>query len=190
VRAALRAPAPEVAPRLLGWLLRTTMDGTVTSVVISEVEAYTEADPASHSAGGPTVRNASMFGPAGTLYVYRSYGIHWCVNVVTGPAGEGSAVLLRAGVPWEGREEMVRRRGRVDHLTDGPGKLTQALGIHGSHDGLDPFDVGPVQLIPGRPMPARTTSRIGISKARDTPWRWVAVGSVTSPESSWSTDDT
>ncbi|MEX1044089.1 MAG: DNA-3-methyladenine glycosylase [Acidimicrobiia bacterium] len=136
MRGLLGAPAPEIGPRLLGSVLTTTLEGSEVSVVITEVEAYTSWDPASHSYSGRTARNVSMFGPPGTLYVYRSYGIHWCMNVVTGPSGEASALLLRAGVVLAGREAAVRRRGRETHLSDGPGKLTQALGVTGVHDGL------------------------------------------------------
>jgi DNA-3-methyladenine glycosylase len=181
VRDLLAASAPEIGPSLLGWMLSTDIDGVRTSVVITEVEAYTESDPASHSFRGRTRRNASMFGPPGTLYVYRSYGIHWCMNITTGPEGEASALLLRAGVAVAGRSAMVARRGRRDHLCDGPGKLCQALGVEGIHDGLDLFAPGPVQVRPGATLPSETTTRIGISKAVDQPWRWVASGPVTSP---------
>jgi DNA-3-methyladenine glycosylase len=189
VRSLLSAAAPEIGPRLLGSVLTTMFEGVQTAVVITEVEAYTSTDPASHSFGGRTSRNASMFGPAGTLYVYRSYGIHWCMNVTTGPVGEASALLLRAGVIQAGREIAVRRRGRDVHLSDGPGKLTQALGVTGDHDGLDLLDgTGPVTLGPGRRLAWRATPRIGISKAVDVPWRWVAVGPVSSPVSDGGTD--
>lgn len=166
----------EVAPRLLGMRLTTTIDAAVTTVVIDEVEAYAgELDPASHAFRGLTVRNRSMFGPAGTLYVYRSYGIHWCMNVVTGSEGVGHAVLIRGGVPEGGVASMVARRGRSDHLTDGPGKLTQALGVTGEHDGTSVL-TGPVRLLPGEPVPLDeivATPRIGITKAADNPWRFV-----------------
>ncbi|MEX2279724.1 MAG: DNA-3-methyladenine glycosylase [Acidimicrobiia bacterium] len=184
MRSFLGAPAPEIGPRLLGWVLTTTLEGAEVSVVITEVEAYTSSDPASHSYSGRTARNASMFGPPGTLYVYRSYGIHWCMNVVTGPPGEASALLLRAGVVRTGLGTAIRRRGRETHLSDGPGKLTQALGITGAHDGLDLLDhTGPVVLSPGPPLDSTATPRIGISKAMDVPWRWVAVGPVLSSDS-------
>lgn len=165
---------------LLGSVLETTFEGLVTSVILTEVEAYSSVDPASHSYRGRTARNASMFGPPGTLYVYRSYGVHWCMNVTTGPEGEASALLLRAGEPLEGRSVMEARRGRSAHLTDGPGKLAQALGVTGEDDGLDLLGDGPVRLRAGSPLPSRTTPRIGISKAVDMPWRWVADGPVTS----------
>lgn len=149
-----------------------------TSVRLTEVEAYREDDPASHSHRGPTAFNRTMFDRGGLLYVYRSYGIHWCANVVTGPPGEGRAVLLRGGDPVDGVAEMTRRRGRPDHLTDGPGKLCQALGIDGSHDGMDLLDPSsPIRLLAGDLLPvAEATPRIGISRAVDRPWRFVARG--------------
>lgn len=184
MRSFLRAPAPEIGPRLLGSVLTSTFEGKQVSVVITEVEAYTSSDSASHSYSGRTARNAAMFGPPGTLYVYRSYGIHWCMNVVTGPSGEASALLLRAGVVRTGRGTAMERRGRETHLSDGPGKLTQALGVTGVHDGLDLLDQAEaVVLSPGPPLDWRATPRIGISKAVDVPWRWVAVGPVLSPDS-------
>ncbi len=108
----LDRPVLEVAPLLLGWRVRTEVDGEVTEIELTEVEAYAgAADPASHAYRGPTRRNRSMFEGAGTLYVYRSYGVHWCVNIVTGPPGSGEAVLLRGGVPTQGADVMIRRRG-------------------------------------------------------------------------------
>ncbi|MDE0170586.1 MAG: DNA-3-methyladenine glycosylase [bacterium] len=173
----LSGPVEIVARRLLGHRLVTEFEDR-TVVVIDEVEAYGGVDdPASHAYRGPTTRNASMFGAAGTLYVYRSYGIHWCANVATGLAGKGQAVLIRGGRVVEGKQTVVRRRGRTDHLADGPGKLTQALGITGDHDGTSVFR-GPVRLAPGpAPDPAaiRTTPRIGITREVDRPWRFVVV---------------
>lgn len=159
---------------LLGWRIRTEF-GEPTEVVLNEVEAYAGLDdPASHAYNGETKRNRAMFGPAGTLYVYRSYGIHWCMNIVVGEPGIPHAVLLRGGVPVVGEQTMVRRRGRDDHVADGPGKLTQALGVTGDHDGSSVVD-GPVRLLPGKPAEAiSTTPRIGITKAADRPWRFVA----------------
>lgn len=170
----LLGSADEVAPLLLGARLETRRDGVVTAVRVVEVEAYRFDDPASHSFRGETARNRTMFGPPGRLYVYRSYGIHWCANVVTGAAGEGSAVLLRAGVPIEGADVMAARRGRGDHLADGPGKLCTALALTGGDDGADLFGDGPVRLRPGVPLPHERTARIGISRAVDVPWRFVA----------------
>jgi DNA-3-methyladenine glycosylase len=167
----------EVARGLLGCRLVTEFDGTPTGVVIREVEAYGGADdPASHAYGGRTQRNRSMFAEAGTLYVYRSYGIHWCANIVTGAVGDPSAVLLRGGTPEVGADVMERRRGGADHLADGPGKLCSALGITGDHDGTAVLD-GPVRLVPGSLHQAATIvvgPRVGISKAVDRPWRFVA----------------
>lgn len=147
-------------------------------MVLTEVEAYGQYDPASHAFGGKRIANDAMFGPPGTLYVYRSYGVHWCANVVCGPEEVGAAILLRAGEPVMGVEVMARRRGRRDHLTDGPGKLSQALGIDVGHNRLDLFAPGsPLRLTAGEPPPGfRTTARIGISKAIEVPWRFVAVG--------------
>ncbi len=168
--------ADRAAPCLLGWRLLTTVDGIHTEVALSEVEAYRADDPASHSFGGPRGRNRIMFERAGLMYVYRSYGIHWCANVVCGQLGEGSAILLRAGAALSGQTEMTRRRGRSTYLTQGPGNLSQALGIDGSHKGIDLFSPrSPIRLLPGDPPPAiRVTPRIGITKAIEQPWRFVA----------------
>jgi DNA-3-methyladenine glycosylase len=116
-----------------------------------------------------------MFGPSGTVYVYRSYGIHWCVNIVVGVEDVAQAVLIRGGTVTRGLDTAVRRRGRSDHVADGPGKLTQALAIDGSMSGSQLGD-GPIglQLHDGEPLSHVTTPRIGISKAKDRPWRFVA----------------
>ena len=170
----LNRPVLEVAPLLLGWRLRTEVDGEATEIELSEVEAYAgTADPASHTFRGPTKRNSSMFAGAGTLYVYRSYGIHWCANIVTGPPGSGEAVLLRGGVPTEGTEVMIRRRERSAPLATGPGNLCRALAIDAGHDGTSVLD-GPVRLLSGTP-PARVhaTPRVGISVATEHQWRFV-----------------
>ena len=167
----------DVGERLLGWRLMTEFGARTTEIVINEVEAYggTE-DSASHAYRGRTVRNGSMFREPGTLYVYRSYGVHWCANIVTGPEGEASAVLLRGGAPTVGVAVMERRRGRSDHLSDGPGKVCAALGITGDHDGTSVID-GPVRLIRGV-LPGGTAidsgPRVGITTAVDRPWRFVA----------------
>lgn len=120
-----------------------------------------------------------MFERPGLLYVYRSYGIHWCANVVCGEVGIGSAILLRSGRPVSGSEIMEKRRGRATNLTTGPGNLCQALAIDGSHNGLDLLDLSsPVRLLPGpTPVKIEVTRRIGITKAVETPWRFVATGS-------------
>lgn len=161
-----------VARELVGWtFLVNGVGGTIV-----EVEAYAPDDPASHSYGGRTVRNAAMFGSPGCLYVYRSYGIHWCANIVCEPEGIGAAVLLRALEPTAGIEEMRRRRASDDQLLlcAGPGRLTQALGLTGEHDGLR-LDRAPFQLVPpGRPVDVVTGRRIGISRAADLPWRYAA----------------
>ncbi len=127
--------ADVVAPRLLGMTLWTAVDDVVTAIRLSEVEAYLSDDPASHAFSGRTERNAPMFGQAGGVYVYLSYGIHWCLNIVTGATGDGQAVLVRGGDPVDGIEAMQRRRARLDHLTDGPGKVGQALAVDGSFSG-------------------------------------------------------
>ncbi|MEA3502510.1 MAG: DNA-3-methyladenine glycosylase [Actinomycetota bacterium] len=177
MRELLSGDVVDVAPSLLGWHLATEFDNQPTEIVIREVEAYGGGDdPASHAFRGRTVRNDSMFRESGTLYVYRSYGVHWCANVVTGPKGDASAVLLRGGSPHIGAGVMERRRGRSDHLTDGPGKVCAALGITGEHDGTSLID-GPVRLVRGV-LPEATTivsgPRVGITTAIDRPWRFVA----------------
>ena len=133
-RALLARAAPDVARELVGWTF--LVDGV--GGVVVETEAYEPDDPASHSYGGRKARNTTMFGPPGRLYVYRSYGIHWCANVVCGEEDVGAAVLLRALEPTEGLDVMRARRGLDDArlLAAGPGRLTQALGISGAHDGL------------------------------------------------------
>lgn len=165
----------DVAQRLIGATLRTQFDGQATAIIVTEVEAYGGPnDAASHAARGRTEANAAMFGPAGTLYVYRSYGIHWCANVVTGNIGEPSAILLRGGDPVVGSSTMERRRKRTRNLTDGPGKLCQALGITGEHDGEVLGQS--VDLIPGPSLgPVVATPRIGITKATDLAWRFAVL---------------
>ncbi len=166
----------DVAPALIGWTL--LVDGVGGRIV--EVEAYSEEDPARHSYGGETARNASMFGPPGHLYVYRSYGIHWCANVVCEPRGRAAGVLLRALEPTHGIDTMRARRGLSDVrlLCAGPGRLTQALGLTGADDGADlsapPFELSP----PPVPVVVERTPRIGISRAVDQPWRYVEAGST------------
>jgi len=169
----LALPVQRAAETMLGWRLQSNISGATTGVILNEVEAYGGPDdPASHAYGGRTARNASMFGVAGTLYVYRSYGVHWCANVVTGPVGEAQAVLLRGGRPIDGISTMETRRRRVDHLTDGPGKLCQALGVTGEHDGTSLVD-GPIRLLPPvGPVDAEASPRVGISKATDRLWRF------------------
>ncbi len=165
----------EVAPDLIGATF--LCDGV--GGVIVEVEAYDHEDPAAHGFGGRTTRNATMFGPPGRAYVYRSYGIHWCVNFVCEEEGSASAVLIRALEPTHGIEEMHVRRGVEDlrMLCSGPGKLCQALGITRDHDGL-PLDRPPFKLIERRGTPEIvTTPRIGITKAVEDPWRYLLADS-------------
>ncbi len=173
-RELLAGSVHDVARALLGCTF--SLGGVGGKIV--EVEAYSPDDPASHAFRGRTDRNASMFGPAGTLYVYRSYGIHWCVNVACEEIGVGAAVLLRALEPTSGLDEMRRRRGDVPDalLCAGPGRLTQALGITREHDGCT-ITEPPFALEPRAAAVAiGTTPRIGISKAVDLPWRYVIKG--------------
>jgi DNA-3-methyladenine glycosylase len=146
---------------------------------IVELEAYHHEDPAAHGYGGRTARNASMFGPPGHAYVYRSYGIHWCVNFVCAPVGVADAVLIRALEPTQGLAEMKERRGLDDErlLCAGPGRLCQALGITREHDGL-PLDRPPFRLEQRTERPEIVRGpRIGISRAADLPWRYGLAGS-------------
>ncbi len=165
----------EVAPELIGaTLLYDGLGG-----VIVEVEAYHHTDPAAHSFGGQTARNAVMFGPPGYAYVYRSYGIHWCVNFVCEAEGSASAVLIRALEPTHGLDAMRARRGLEDPrmLCSGPGKLTQALGITLTANAL-PLDAPPFAIHRRLAEPDIVTGpRIGITKAADYPWRFGLRGS-------------
>ena len=172
----LSGPADQAAPLLLGWHLESTVGGFLTGVRLTEVEAYAPDDPASHAFNGLRPRNAAMYGPPGTLYVYRSYGIHWCANIVCGDQDTGAAVLVRAGLPVAGVEHMIARRGRETDLLNGPGKLAQTLAIDLSHNGIDLFHSGsPIRLMPGEaPAAIRATPRIGITKAIERPWRFVS----------------
>jgi DNA-3-methyladenine glycosylase len=164
-----------VAPDLVGAKL--LVDGV--GGVIVEVEAYDHEDPAAHGYRGRTERNASMFGPPGHAYVYRSYGIHWCLNLVCEGEGVASAVLLRALEPIDGLDEMRARRGLDDPrlLCAGPGRLTQALGVTREHDGL-PLDRAPFEL-EARKIDVDVVAgpRIGITQAADKPWRYAVAGS-------------
>ena len=164
-----------VAPELIGATL--LFDGVGGRIV--EVEAYHHTDPAAHSFNGQTPRNAVMFGPPGFAYVYRSYGIHWCVNVVCEAAGSASAVLIRAMEPLEGLAKMRRRRGLKDErlLCAGPGRLCEALGISVAHNGLA-LDWPPFRLIARTEKPDIVTGvRIGITKGAELPWRFGLEGS-------------
>jgi DNA-3-methyladenine glycosylase len=182
-RSFLARPSPIVAPELLGHVLaRRLPNGIVLRARIVECEAYQEGDPASHSFRGPTPRNEVMFGPAGHLYVYFTYGMHWCMNVITGRLGEGSAVLLRAGEPLDGVDEMARRRGRdrVRDLCAGPAKWTQAFGVDRGCNGEDLVRGRALWLERGSPVSRAlidVTPRVGLSVAVDRPWRFVVAGS-------------
>lgn len=165
----------EVAPDLIGATL--LVDGV--GGIIVEVEAYHQTEPAAHSFNGPTPRNLVMFGPPGFSYVYRSYGIHWCVNFVCEKEGSASAVLIRALEPTHGLAAMRRRRSLHDEraLCSGPGKLCQALGITIKHSEL-PLDAPPIALHARTEKPEIVTGlRIGITKAVDLPWRYGLKGS-------------
>ena len=165
----------EVAPALIGATL--LVDGVGGRIV--EVEAYDQEDPASHGYRGRTERNASMFGPPGHAYVYRSYGIHWCLNFVCEKEGVANAVLVRALEPTRGLEAMRERRGLDDPrlLSSGPGRLCQALGVTREHDGLA-LDRPPFELVAGdRPVEVVSGPRIGITRAAELPWRYAEAGS-------------
>ena len=165
----------EVAPELIG---ATLLFGGVGGRVV-EIEAYHHTDPAAHSFRGPTPRNAVMFGPPGFAYVYRSYGIHWCLNFVCEPEGSAAAVLVRALEPTAGIPIMRRRRGLADErlLCSGPGRLCQALGVTGAHNGLA-LDGPPFALYArAEPIEVAVGLRIGITKAADKPWRYGLRGS-------------
>jgi DNA-3-methyladenine glycosylase len=165
----------EVAPDLIGaTLLFDSVGGPIV-----ELEAYDQEDPASHSFRGPTPRNTVMFGPPGRAYVYRSYGIHWCLNFTCDVEGKAEAVLIRALQPARGIDEMRARRGVEAEraLASGPGKLCQALGITGEHNGLA-LDAPPFELLAREQAPEIATGpRIGITKATELSWRYGLKGS-------------
>ena len=165
----------DVAPELIGATL--LVDGVGGPIV--EVEAYDHEDPASHGFRGATARNASMFGPPGHAYVYRSYGIHWCLNLVCGEEGVADAVLVRALEPTHGLELMQARR-RTDNprlLCAGPGRLCEALGVTREHDGMA-LDQPPFELRPrAEDVEVAAAPRIGLTQAADLPWRYVLAGS-------------
>jgi DNA-3-methyladenine glycosylase len=165
----------QVAPGLIGATL--LVDGV--GGIITEVEAYHHTDPAAHSFNGPTPRNMVMFGPPGFLYVYRSYGIHWCMNVVCEKEGSASAVLIRAIEPTHGIAAMRRRRGLHDERTlcSGPGKLCEAMAVSDKHNGLE-LDVPPIAIHARTRKPEIVSGiRIGITKAAELPWRYGLKGS-------------
>ncbi|MHB8648576.1 MAG: DNA-3-methyladenine glycosylase [Gaiellaceae bacterium] len=166
----------DVAPELIGALLLVAGVGGR----IVEVEAYDAEDPASHGFRGQTARNAAMFGPPGHAYVYRSYGVHWCLNVVCANRGRAEAVLIRALEPTLGLEQMRGRRGveSLRALCSGPGKLCQALGVTGVHDGL-PLDRPPFLLHAREVAPLVATGpRIGVTRAAELRWRYCLAGSA------------
>ena len=161
-----------VAPELLNKVL---INGQC-SGRITEVEAYTQDDPASHSFRGRTPRNTTMFGPGGHLYVYFIYGMHHCANVVTSSSGDGQAVLIRAVVPMSGVNVMTSRRGRATQLCDGPAKLCQAFGFDRADDGIDLCAAGDVRILDdgvSPPLDPVVSRRIGISVGVDMPRRWL-----------------
>lgn len=171
-----RRPAPEVARNLIGATL--LVDGV--GGIVVETEAYDRSDPASHSFRGETIRNASMFGATGCAYVYRSYGVHWCLNAVCGGAVEGNAVLIRALEPLVGIETMCERRKVTDlhQLCRGPGRLCQALGVTKALDG-HPLDAPPF-AIELRTTTVEITSgpRVGITRGTENLWRFGLAGSL------------
>lgn len=171
----LSRPSAEVAPELLGCILEREVDGQIVRVKIVEVEAYDQMDAASHSYSGKTERSEIMFGNPGHLYVYFTYGMHYCCNIVTGPEGYGSAVLVRAVEPIEGIDIMEGYRGRVGYeVANGPAKLCQALAINKRFNGHD-LAKPPIKLKLQKPVDPKfitQTTRIGISKAKGVPWRF------------------
>lgn len=172
----LTIDASSAAQRLLGCILEREIDGELIRVRIVEAEAYDQTDAASHSYNGQTARTKTMFGPAGRLYVYFTYGMHFCCNVVVGDVGYGSAVLIRAVEPLNGYELLSRRRGgKMDvQLTNGPAKLCQALGIDLTMNGHD-LRKSPLRLMVQPKLSSKnitTTTRIGINTAKDVLWRY------------------
>jgi DNA-3-methyladenine glycosylase len=172
----LNGAAAQVAPQLLGCILERTIDGRVLRSRIVETEAYDQTDAASHSSRGRTPRTDIMFGPAGHLYVYFTYGMYYCCNVVVGREGEGAAVLIRAVEPLDGEDVMRQNRGNKTgiEVTNGPAKLCIALDIDKTMNGHD-LSQSPMILHKGRLGEEESivqTTRIGISQAKDVPWRF------------------
>lgn len=167
-----RQPIVDLARTLIG--VRLLIDGV--GGIIVETEAYDATDPASHSIGGRTKRNAAMFGPVGHAYVYRSYGLHWCLNMVAGEQ-PGAAVLIRALAPTDGIDTMIIRRGTSQNLCAGPGRLAQALGVTGAMNSA-PLDLSPFALeVPTAPIATVAGPRVGITKAVERAWRFGLAGS-------------
>jgi DNA-3-methyladenine glycosylase len=183
-RAFFARPSTEVAPELLGRIVvRVLPDGTRLLARLVEVEAYGPNDPASHAYQGPTPRNLVMFGPPGHLYVYFTYGMHFCSNVVTGTEGVGSAVLLRAAEPLDGLDAMAERRGvqAPKLLCSGPGRFTQALGIARPENGVDLVRDGTLHLRAGEPVArgrVARSSRVGVNVGAERRWRFYERGSA------------
>lgn len=170
--------AETAAKELLGYVLVHQNPAGILSGKIVETEAYDERDPASHTFRGPTKRNQPMFGPAGTIYIYFTYGMHYCLNIVAGAVGQGEAVLIRALEPMEGIEQMrVNRGNRPDHeLTNGPAKLVQALGVSPNLNGA--MLGNELRLVPtASPVKIIQTTRIGTQQAKETPWRFYVADS-------------
>lgn len=168
--------AVSAAREFIGWRLYVVEEGAKIGGTIIETEAYTQEDAASHSYRGRTPRTEIMFGPAGYVYVYFSYGMHWCMNIVTGHKGHGEAVLIRAIVPEEGLEIMRKRRNnRSDtELTNGPAKICQALNVAGTDSGARLGDSRFLLLPPRQQYTVGETERIGISKDTHRLWRFIA----------------
>lgn len=169
-------PVELVAPRLLGCEIVRELDGQLLRAKIVETEAYDQADAASHSYKGQTPRTDVMFGPAGHLYVYFTYGMHYCCNVVTGGVGHGAAVLIRAVEPLEGQKIMSQNRHGIaaENVTNGPAKFCQAFGINKNFNGHD-LQTSPIKLLIKPPLTQNRivqTTRIGISQATGVPWRY------------------
>ncbi len=176
------------APALLGWLFVHDSPEGLTAGYIVETEAYLANDAASHSYRGKTPRTSAMFGPPGYLYVYFTYGLHYCVNIVTGPAGSGEAVLIRALEPVEGLELMRSRRGNtIDRqLTSGPAKLAQAMGIDRRHNGESVLAQERFRLVPGFIAPRVVqTTRVGITRDAEKPWRFYVSGNEYVSKQQW-----
>lgn len=177
----LEGAAPDAARALLGCILEREINGTTIRVKIVETEAYDETDAASHSYKGKTPRTDIMFGPAGHLYVYFTYGMHYCCNIVTGPEGNGAAVLIRAVEPLEGEWVMQELRPRTGvELSNGPAKVCQALAINKDFNGHN-LTRRPLKLIIQPALKEdqiTTTSRIGINQAKNVPWRFYITGNT------------
>ncbi len=179
----LKQPSSQAAPLLLGCILQRQIEGCTLTARIVETEAYDQSDVASHSYNGRTPRSEVMFGKPGRLYVYFTYGMHYCCNIVTGPDGHGAAVLIRAVEPIEGQDVMSRLRGgrSTRELTNGPAKFCQAFGIDRRLNGHDLAEA-PLRLIKPATFPAYDndeiiqTTRIGISRGTDVPWRFYVRG--------------